>query len=357
MRPDRRRNRAASGFESQNCTGGRLGTLPTSVTTLPHDATADLTSWLGPDWSARPLAGDASVRAYYRVTAADGKTYILTYYPQEVRSQLGRFLGAYQALTPRVPVPPVLHHSAAAVLQRDAGDRTAFAILHDNRQAGVELYRTAIDLLVGLQDVECTVNRPFTAELFLGELEMALEFYVEKLMSSPAGELRPLMRQLATNVVRHPHVLCHRDFHGQNIHVNDDGLFLIDYQDVKSGPDTYDLASLLRDRGVARILGDETELELLEHYRRLRGAGEGIRPRYFETLLQRSIKILGTFSKQPIARGKMHYLDFIPATLESIQRCVQELPGYAALRDAFPMNFDLDAARRRAQELNVGVTQ
>ena len=89
------------------------------------------------------------------------------------------------------------------------------------------------------------------------------------------------------------------------------------------GPDTYDMASLLRDRGVARILGDDAELELLERYRALTHADDGIRHRYFETLLQRSIKILGTFSKQPITRGRMRYLDFIPATLESIRRCIE----------------------------------
>jgi aminoglycoside/choline kinase family phosphotransferase len=77
-----------------------------------------------------------------------------------------------------------------------------------------------------------------------------------------------------------------------------------------------------------------------------------VRRRYFETLLQRSIKILGTFAKQPIARGRMHYLDFIPPTLESIIRCVEELPAYAALRDMFPLAFDLDRARERARELN-----
>ena len=118
------------------------------------------------------------------------------------------------------------------------------------------------------------------------------------------------------------------------------------------GPDTYDLASLLRDRGQARILGDEAELALLEHYRQLRGSDDDIRRRYFETLLQRSIKILGTFAKQPIVRGRMHYLEFIPATLESIERCIAELPEYAALAGTFPLRFDLDAARTRAQQLN-----
>ena len=124
------------------------------------------------------------------------------------------------------------------------------------------------------------------------------------------------------------------------------------------GPDTYDLASLLRDRGVARIIGDETELELVEHYGQVSGAGSSapLRRRYFETLLQRSIKILGTFSKQPITRGRMHYLGFIPATLESIRRCLEELPDYAALRDMFPLAIDLPVAQARARELNERIT-
>jgi aminoglycoside/choline kinase family phosphotransferase len=126
---------------------------------------------------------------------------------------------------------------------------------------------------------------------------------------------------------------------------------MLDYQDLRMGPDTYDIASLLRDRGVARILGEQTEMELLDEYARATGNGQRateVRQRYFETLLQRSIKILGTFSKQPIVRGRMHYLDFIPATLESIERCIAELPDFAELRDIFPMQFDVGAARERA---------
>ena len=300
----------------------------------------------------RPLAGDASVRAYYRVTAADGTTYILAYYPEEVRGQLARFLGAYDAVAPHVRAPEVLHHSDVSVLQHDVGERTLFDVLHQDREEGVRLYRKAIELLVRFQQAECSINKPFTAEFFRSELDMALEFYVEKLMSAPGEPLFDVLTILAENVARHPYVQCHRDYHGQNLHIKNDDLFLIDYQDLRMGPDTYDLASLIRDRGVARIIGDETELELLEQYRELRGADADIRRRYFETLLQRSIKILGTFSKQPIVRGKLHYLDFIPGTLVSIERCLGELPDYAELRDTFPMDFHLEHARKRAQELN-----
>jgi aminoglycoside/choline kinase family phosphotransferase len=323
------------------------------VSTLPPEAARYVDEWLGPGWSAAALAGDASVRAYYRITAADGRPYRLAWYPEEVRAQLARFLGAYQSVAPHGRVPEVLQSCDAAALQEDVGDRTLFDVLHEDREEGIRLYRAAIDLLAAFQKApDRGLNAPFTAGFFYAELEMAREFYVEQLMGGDVERILPMLKRLCENVARHPYVLCHRDFHGQNIHVFNDTLYLIDYQDLRQGPDTYDAASLLRDRGVARILGDDAELDLLEHYAAIAGAAGDVRRRYFETLLQRSIKILGTFSKQPIVRGRMHYLAFIPATLESIRRCLDELPEYAALRDIFPLAFDAEAAEKRARELN-----
>jgi aminoglycoside/choline kinase family phosphotransferase len=320
---------------------------------LPLEAAAHLTRWLGDDWTAHPLAGDASVRAYYRIALPAGTTYMLAYYPEEVRSQLRRFLAAYEAVAGHGRVPEVLESSELAVLQRDVGDRTLFDVLHEDREQGIALYRDAIDLLVAFQEAQPgELNASFTAELFFQELQMAREFYVDQLMSADSPELEPLMKSMCEDIAHHPYLLCHRDYHGQNIHAVNDNLYLIDYQDLRMGPDTYDIASLLRDRGVAVVLGDDVELELLEHYRAVLGADEDIRRRYFETLLQRSIKILGTFSKQPITRGRMHYLDFIPATLESIRRCLDELPRYARLRDIFPLDFSVQHARERARSLN-----
>jgi aminoglycoside/choline kinase family phosphotransferase len=322
------------------------------VSVLPHEAARQVEEWLGPGWSAQPLAGDASVRAYYRITTPDGQTYMLAWYPAEVRAQLARALDSFAALTPHVRVPAVLHHADAAVLQYDAGDRTIFDVLHEDREEGIRLYRDAIGLLVQFQRASCELNPAFTAEFFFGELQMAIEYYVEKLMGrSTNAALEPLLKVLCENIARHPYVLCHRDYHGQNVHVFNGSLYLIDYQDLRMGPDTYDVASLLRDRGVGRILGDALELELVDEYGRLTGADAAIRRRYFETLLQRSIKILGTFSKQPIVRGRMHYLEFIPATLESIRRSLAELPDYAPLAELIPLEFSLDRARDRARDL------
>lgn len=323
------------------------------MSTLPEEAANDVTEWLGPGWSAQPLAGDASVRAYYRLLSPGGETFILTYYPPEVRAQLQRFLAAYESVVPHGRVPRVLRHSACAVMQYDVGDRSLYDVLHQDRGEGVRLYRGAIELLVQFQQATSEINKPFTAGWFLNELEMAREFYVEKLNARDDTEdLRPVLKKLAEKVARHPYVLCHRDFHGQNLHIKDGTIYLIDYQDLRMGPHTYDLASLLRDRGVARIIGDAAESELLEYYGSLIGADGNLHDCYFETLLQRSIKILGTFSKQPITRGKMHYLEFIPPTLESIGRCLAELPEWRALGRWFSNDFSLERATERAREMN-----
>lgn len=336
-------------------------------TALPADAAALLRDWIGEQWSAEALPGDASFRRYFRVTLPDRTTRMLVWYPLDVQPQLRRFLDAYSSVKPTAYVPTITHQSDRAALQEDVGDRTLYDLLRENREEGVKWYRKAITLLFYFQRAGGTdINPPFTASFFAGELEMTREFYVEKLMGVPPErslELQPLLKKLAGNIARHPYVLCHRDYHGQNIHVFNDKLYVIDFQDMRMGPDTYDAASLLRDRGVARILGDETEMELVDYYAEWRAVGvpgrtelphgerRSMRRRYFETLLQRSVKILGTFAKQPVTRGRMWYLDFIPPTIESVRRCLEELPEYGLLGQLLPMEFDVEKARARAQDI------
>jgi N-acetylmuramate 1-kinase len=340
---------------------------------LPDDAAAFLTECVGEGWTAHALAGDASVRRYFRVELPDGDTRMLAWYPVDVRQDLTRVLSAYHAASKHAYLPRLIEHNDAAMLQQDVGDTTVFDVLHRDREEGIRWYRKAITLLVYFQKAGAVdINPPFTGDFFFKELEMSREFFFEKLMSVAAENtlaLKPLLRRLADNISRHPYVLCHRDYHGQNIHILNDKLYLIDYQDLRMGPDTYDLASLLRDRGVARILGEETELELVDYYADWRvhglpartelpqGERRSMRRRYFETLLQRSLKILGTFSKQPLTRGRMWYLDFIPPTLESVHRCIDELPEYGPLASILPMDFSVAEARERAERIHDGETQ
>jgi aminoglycoside/choline kinase family phosphotransferase len=101
---------------------------------------------------------------------------------------------------------------------------------------------------------------------------------------------------------------------------------MVDIQDARWGPDTYDLASLLRD-GYIEI--DEQWIDpLVDLY--LSGLddppAEGFRTRLTRVSAQRMIKALGTFGYQVAVRHDRRYLDPIPRTLARLDRILPELP-------------------------------
>jgi aminoglycoside/choline kinase family phosphotransferase len=151
-----------------------------------------------------------------------------------------------------------------------------------------------------------------------------LEHYVGAFLgrrdASPA--LSEALYELARTVSAHPRVLCHRDYHSRNIMVRAGGaLALVDIQDARWGPDTYDLASLLRD---AYVEIEEGEVEaFIEHYcRELPEApdSESFRTRFALTSAQRMLKALGTFGYQIAVLGRQRYRDAIPRTVRRLAR-------------------------------------
>jgi len=314
---------------------------------VPPEAAEDLDLWLGrPDWASERIAGDASARAYFRITVPDASTRILAWYPPEIRADIERVAKAHDALRGHLPVPAILARSARSLLQEDAGDLTLTALLARDRDAALARYRDAVGLLDSLQGATgaTAVNPAFDAEKFASELEMTLQFYVMKLAGVTRDDavlpLRQAFSRLARKLTQHKYILCHRDYHGQNIHVVNDSLVVIDYQDLRMGPDTYDLASLLRDRGAWRGLGPDGEETLFGLWAHLpRGDREKPRRRYLECLLQRSIKAVGTFARMAVVYGRGHYLDFVEPTLETARGCVLALGEWPEILEQFPWKF------------------
>lgn len=316
--------------------------MTTTPLPVPEELRLTLDEWLSTGWRTEHLSGDASVRDHYRVYLAAGPSRIATWYPEALESDIARVLSAHCHLKLHVPVPQIEKHSSRVILEEDAGDDTLLDLLRADPELGSQKYFEAIDLITRFHHLSAeaaTINPPFDKARFRAELDMTAEFYVERLAGSDSAAFRVVAAEIAEKLTRHPYVLCHRDFHGQNIHIQNMRLIVIDYQDLRNGPDAYDLASLLRDRGVARILGREREEAMIEHYRLRSGALEGFRNRYFETLLQRTLKIIGTFARQSVERGRRHYLDHIPPALETIRLCCDELPEFRSILEVFPTTY------------------
>ena len=97
-------------------------------------------------------------------------------------------------------------------------------------------------------------------------------------------------------------------------------LYVIDFQDARMGPDTYDLVSLLRDSYAD--LPDALVTEAVDHF--LSGKGESTTietfTRRFDLMaLQRNLKALGTFGYQIATRHNPVYLQYIPRTLRYVR--------------------------------------
>src|SRR6185503_9248040 len=129
-------------------------------------------------------------------------------------------------------------------------------------------------------------------------------------------------RAIAEALAAEPRVLCHRDYHSRNLMFHRGALHIIDFQDARMGPDTYDLVSLLRDSYVD--FSDQQVDELIDYFIELRGTrGASLTPdattghaaartefhRRFDLMaLQRNLKALGTFGFQTTARGNPVYI-------------------------------------------------
>ncbi len=114
-----------------------------------------------------------------------------------------------------------------------------------------------------------------------------LNFFVKHFLEAYRGvSLTPAVREaldeecliIADELAGEPRVLCHRDYHSRNLMLHERRLYIIDFQDARMGPDTYDLASLLRDSYVdlteARV--DELIRSYLELRRPIPGDARGV---------------------------------------------------------------------------------
>ena len=128
-------------------------------------------------------------------------------------------------------------------------------------------------------------------------------------------------------------MLCHRDYHSRNLMLRDGRLCIIDFQDARLGPNTYDLVSLLRDSYVD--LPDQTVEELIAYFLALQGHTRDdaeFRRRFDLMALQRNLKALGTFGYQTTARRNPVYIQYIPRTLQHARQNLHKYPRFDRLR-------------------------
>jgi aminoglycoside/choline kinase family phosphotransferase len=179
----------------------------------------------------------------------------------------------------------------------------------------------------------------FDVEKLMWEMDFFIKHFLEAyrgvLLSDEArNALRKEFAVMVQALAAEPRVLCHRDYHSRNLMLHNEELYIIDFQDARMGPDTYDLVSLLRDSYVD--LPEQTVDELTAYFLALKGETDKeaeFKQRFDLMALQRNLKALGTFGYQTTARRNPVYIQYIPRTLRHVRNNLDNLPHFERLAD------------------------
>jgi aminoglycoside/choline kinase family phosphotransferase len=298
-----------------------------------------------------PLAGDASDRRYFRVLLDDGATVVLALHasPFDIASlPFANVAGLLEQMN--FPVPAILGHADrdGVLALQDLGDvtlQTHLGVASPSERA--RLYRDAVSLLGVLQrrGAELASERylPYGLAFDVEKLTWELEFFVQQFLEGHRGvvlataEREPLREEwssIAGELAAEPRVVCHRDYHSRNLMLRDGRLYVIDFQDARLGPDTYDLVSLLRDSYVS--LPDHEVDDHMGHFlavtRRTPDALPEFRRRFDLMSIQRNLKALGTFGYQTTTRRNPVYVQHMPRTLGYIKTNLERYDRFSRLR-------------------------
>jgi N-acetylmuramate 1-kinase len=303
-----------------------------------------------------PLTPDASTRNYFRISWKKGKA-VAAVYPEPFDPDFHPYLDVtHLFLESGIPVPEIyaVDGQSGVIVQEDLGDRQLFRVYEAAAEDECDEYKErAVNLIAQIQKATDAAfeRQSIASRLAFDEpkLSWELDFFVEHYFGSlrnetlrhaEAAELKAELNDIAAELAARPRVLCHRDFHAANLMVDEnDRLRVVDHQDARMGPVTYDLVSFLLDRrpeppSLAELRA--YRLFLLEE-RRLLGLGaldpDEVAQEFRLMTIQRGLKATGTFSYQTAVckRGSV-YEQFIQPTLCIVLQAADWLDRFPALR-------------------------
>jgi aminoglycoside/choline kinase family phosphotransferase len=335
-----------------------IQTSPNAFVTSARDR---LASYLVEHQSARDpeiiaLTPDASTREYFRIPWNRG-TAVAAVYPEPFDPDVHPYLDVTKLFVERLlPVPRVLDSNGAAgiIVQEDLGDRQLCQVFETAPAEECEtLLEQAIQIIARIQAATPTAfeRDSIASRLAFDEAKLAweLNFFFEHYFSSlrgetlrhaEAAEVKAELNDIAAELSACRRVLCHRDYHSANLLVDGQGrIRIVDHQDARMGPASYDLVSLLMDRqpeppSLAEVRGHR--LFLLEERRRL--GLEAIDPDDFVKefrlmTIQRGLKAIGTFSYQTAVCGRgAFYERHIKPTFQIVLQAADWLERFPVLR-------------------------
>ena len=272
------------------------------------------------------ISGDASFRRYFR---GGGLVWVDANPKTEKNHEFVRNAAALHAVGLLAPEVRAVDYEQGLLAVTDLGDTQLIGCLNDDNV--LAWYGKAIALLPRLGAVALALE-PFDEAFMARENSIFPEWLLgHHLQLTLSDEEQQLLAEtfacLTASNQAQPQGVMHRDFHSRNLMVcggqtpGESELAIIDFQDMVTGPLSYDLVSLLKDcyvrwpDGVIEQ-GMSHGFEVLSQAGLLGGLDYASFRRHADlTGMQRHLKAAGIFTRLCHRDGKSSYLKDIPRTL------------------------------------------
>ena len=279
-----------------------------------------------------PIERGGSDRRFYRICCSPDQTLILVKYNLEREEnrhyvEIAQFLAEHDIRTPKI----YYHDPEEGLIWiEDLGDRDLFSYRDETWLVRRAFYEAALDEILKLhrlpesvcEEMRERLPAEFNAALYLWEQSYFFENCLGCYFKVDGARVAALAAL--------PRLLVHRDFQSQNIMMRNGQAHLIDFQGMRPGLAQYDLASLLYDPYVD--LNEAERDELLAYY-----CGGEVTDDFRETLqlcaMQRLMQALGAYGFLGLVKGHKHFLDHIPAAMESLCAIVSARAGLDELAE------------------------
>jgi N-acetylmuramate 1-kinase len=252
-----------------------------------------------------------------------------------------------------LPVPRVLASSGEdnALFIEDVGDLRLQDWLEGRLENELkEAYRQAVAMIIKIQEAthlatvaDCICScLAFDAAKLKWELGFFFANYINKYLGlkldpATANAVNQDFKALCSELAARPRVLTHRDYHARNLMMHNDEMFIIDQQDARMGPSSYDLASLLRDPYAA--IDNAVAEEMVELFIEMKAASsvpldsvEEFRQELHLMTVQRMLKAIGTYAYQAAVMKNQVYVGYIEPATRAALRSMNALGRFDATR-------------------------
>jgi hypothetical protein len=279
-----------------------------------------------------PVAGDASFRTFYRLVLNKTSKIIIVAKKEKYKnliaySAINKFLRNNKILTPKLYTH---NYSKGIIVIEDFGDLSFYTILLKKKDK-LPTYKKLTDLLLKIQKIKPKLKikninngshiiEKYSNKYLFKESNLFFDWYLplflsKKKVSNIKIKSNKILSKLYNRLNFSNSYFVHRDYHAQNLMKVGKKIGVIDSQDALIGNPAYDLVSLIDDVRIktSKKLKNQIYSYYLKKTSKIYRTNSKKFLEDFKILsVQRSLKIIGIFSRLFIRDKKKQYLRFIP---------------------------------------------